>query len=66
MQRRQLNDAVGSMSDLAAVIAQRWQEGEEREHQILQLTRRLERLTWAVVALGIATLAVTIWALLHS
>ena len=64
-QSRQLEDAVTGMSELAEVIAQRWQEGDERERQMLKLTRRLERLTWAVVALCIATLGVTVWAVLH-
>ena len=64
-QSGQIEEAVTSMSELAEVIAQRWQEGDERERQMLKLTRRLERLTWAVVALGIATLGVTIWAVLH-
>ena len=64
-QSRQLEEAVTGMSELVEVIAQRWQEGDDRERQMLKLTRRLERLTWIVVLLGIATLCVTVWAVLH-
>jgi uncharacterized coiled-coil protein SlyX len=61
----QIEEAVTSMSELAEVIAQRWQEGDERERQMLKLTRRLERLTWAVVALRHRHARRDGWAVLH-
>lgn len=64
-QRRDLAEAVESVGGVATIIGERWTERDERERELLALTARVVRLTWALVFLTVAVLAVTVWALLH-
>lgn len=65
-QSRELKEAVESATDLARVIGERWNEGDERERQLFALQARVVTLTWVLVGLTVAVLAITVWAVLRA
>jgi hypothetical protein len=62
---RELAEAVRSADALAQVIGERWKVSDEREQQLLDLQARVVTLTWVLVALTLAVLGVTVWAILR-
>jgi hypothetical protein len=64
-ENREIKRAGQSAGELAQLIAERWNEGDARERQLVALTHRVVRLTWMLVALTVAVLSVTVWAILR-
>jgi hypothetical protein len=65
--RRQNKRAIAELQEVAREIAEvvgtRWREGDARDDAMVKMTRRVTQLTWALLLLGLGTLAVGIAAI---
>lgn len=59
--RRNIKAAEKVGRDVAEIVFQRWQDTDTRTAAMLDLTRRLVRLTWAVVVLTVVVLGATLY-----
>jgi hypothetical protein len=64
-QRRRDRDLTEVGEELGEVTVDRWQSVDAREERLLIVTARLARLTWALLLVAAATLAVAIATVLH-
>lgn len=55
---KELNRAT---ADLAEYVGSRWREADDRDRELLRLTRKLAQLTVAVVVLTVVVAGVTVW-----
>jgi hypothetical protein len=59
-QDRSVDEAAAIGREIAESVVTRWQQNDAGTQAMIDLTRTLARLTWVLVFVGLATLAVAI------